>query len=254
VTDGVRGPLDQQPAEPGWWIASDGKWYPPESAPTVPTVTVDPDPTRAWPAAAPAAAGTSLFGWLRSWPLWAKIAAPVVALFLIGGIAGAATASNAPAKSAERSSPSVEPTTAPTTQPTTSTTAPQTTTTTPPTTVPPTTVPPTTAPLTVPPVTAPPPTAPPATAPRPTAPPVTAPRAPATPPPPTQAPQIQSPSPPPAPSGGCTPGYDPCIPPGPDVDCAGGSGNGPRYVQGPVTVTGSDPYGLDADHDGIGCE
>jgi hypothetical protein len=52
----------------------------------------------------------------------------------------------------------------------------------------------------------------------------------------------------------CTPGYDPCIPPGPDVDCAGGSGNGPRYVQGPVTVTGNDPYGLDRDHDGTGCE
>jgi cytoskeletal protein RodZ len=52
----------------------------------------------------------------------------------------------------------------------------------------------------------------------------------------------------------CTPGYDPCIPPGPDVDCAGGTGNGPRYVQGPITVTGSDPYRLDADHNGIGCE
>jgi hypothetical protein len=52
----------------------------------------------------------------------------------------------------------------------------------------------------------------------------------------------------------CTQGYDPCIPPGSDVDCAGGSGNGPRYVQGPVTVTGSDPYGLDSDHDGVGCE
>jgi len=52
----------------------------------------------------------------------------------------------------------------------------------------------------------------------------------------------------------CTPGYSPCIPPGPDVDCAGGSGNGPRYVQGPIIVTGSDPYGLDSDHDGIGCE
>jgi hypothetical protein len=52
----------------------------------------------------------------------------------------------------------------------------------------------------------------------------------------------------------CTPGYSPCIPPGPDVDCAGGSGNGPRYVQGPISVTGSDPYGLDSDHDGIGCE
>lgn len=53
---------------------------------------------------------------------------------------------------------------------------------------------------------------------------------------------------------GCTPGYSPCIPPGPDVDCAGGSGNGPRYVQGPVRVTGSDPYGLDANGDGVGCE
>jgi len=52
----------------------------------------------------------------------------------------------------------------------------------------------------------------------------------------------------------CTPGYSPCIPPGPDVDCAGGGGNGPRYVQGPVTVTGSDPYGLDANNDGVGCE
>ena len=65
------------------------------------------------------------------------------------------------------------------------------------------------------------------------------------------APQAQA-SPPAA--AACTPGYSPCIPPGPDVDCAGGSGNGPRYVQGPITVTGSDPYGLDSDHDGIGCE
>jgi hypothetical protein len=62
---------------------------------------------------------------------------------------------------------------------------------------------------------------------------------------------------PPPDSGGasdCTPGYSPCIPLGPDVDCAGGSGNGPRFVQGPIEVTGSDPYRLDADHDGVGCE
>jgi hypothetical protein len=52
----------------------------------------------------------------------------------------------------------------------------------------------------------------------------------------------------------CTPGYRPCIAPGSDVDCAGGSGNGPRYVRGPVYVTGSDPYGLDADGDGVACE
>ena len=28
-----RGPMAQAPAEPGWWQASDGWWYPPESAP-----------------------------------------------------------------------------------------------------------------------------------------------------------------------------------------------------------------------------
>ncbi len=39
-----------------------------------------------------------------------------------------------------------------------------------------------------------------------------------------------------------------------DYDCAGGSGNGPYYVSGPFRVVGSDPYRLDADHDGIACE
>lgn len=58
----------------------------------------------------------------------------------------------------------------------------------------------------------------------------------------------------PRPTSNCTPGYRPCIPPGPDVDCAGGSGNGPRYVDGPVYVTGSDPYDLDRDGDGVACE
>jgi len=58
---------------------------------------------------------------------------------------------------------------------------------------------------------------------------------------------------PPAPPTNCQ-GYDPCLPPGPDVDCAGGSGDGPRYVRGPVSVTGSDPYGLDSDGDGVACE
>lgn len=39
-----------------------------------------------------------------------------------------------------------------------------------------------------------------------------------------------------------------------DYDCAGGSGNGPYYVYGTVIVVGPDVFGLDADHDGIGCE
>ena len=68
----------------------------------------------------------------------------------------------------------------------------------------------------------------------------------------------KAPPPPPEPStpsapANCTPGYDPCLPPAPDYDCLGGSGDGPKYT-GPVRVTGSDPYGLDADNDGLGCE
>jgi hypothetical protein len=53
----------------------------------------------------------------------------------------------------------------------------------------------------------------------------------------------------------CDPNYaGACVPIASDVDCAGGSGNGPAYVKGPVTVIGSDIYGLDRDGDGIGCE
>lgn len=81
------------------------------------------------------------------------------------------------------------------------------------------------------------------------------------PPPPTPTPVPPPPTPIPAPptpvpqaAAGCTPGYSPCIPQGSDVDCAGGSGNGPRYVAGPITVTGSDPYRLDSNNDGVGCE
>ena len=55
-------------------------------------------------------------------------------------------------------------------------------------------------------------------------------------------------------AGDCTPGYSPCLPSASDYDCAGGSGNGPKYVSGPVRVTGSDPYDLDRDGDGTGCD
>ena len=55
-------------------------------------------------------------------------------------------------------------------------------------------------------------------------------------------------------SQSCDPNYTPCVPVASDVDCEGGSGNGPAYVRGPVTVIGTDIYGLDRDGDGIGCE
>jgi hypothetical protein len=53
---------------------------------------------------------------------------------------------------------------------------------------------------------------------------------------------------------GCDPNYSGCVPIASDVDCAGGSGNGPAYVSGPIQVIGRDIYGLDADHDGLACE
>jgi hypothetical protein len=59
-------------------------------------------------------------------------------------------------------------------------------------------------------------------------------------------------------SGNCTPGYSPCLVyhGGADYDCYGGGGNGPYYTQPGVTyhVTGSDPYDLDSNHNGLGCE
>jgi hypothetical protein len=60
------------------------------------------------------------------------------------------------------------------------------------------------------------------------------------------------------PSQPCTSGYSPCLVyhGGADYDCYGGTGDGPYYTEPGVvyTVSGSDPYGLDASNDGSGCE
>jgi hypothetical protein len=64
-----------------------------------------------------------------------------------------------------------------------------------------------------------------------------------------------APKPAPAPSR-CDPNYaGQCLKDGiGDYDCSSGSGNGPNYVYGTVRVVGSDPFGLDRDNDGLGCE
>ena len=56
--------------------------------------------------------------------------------------------------------------------------------------------------------------------------------------------------------GGCHPAYSgACVPvAASDVDCAGGSGDGPAYVSGPVYIDGSDVFDLDRDGDGVACE
>lgn len=70
-------------------------------------------------------------------------------------------------------------------------------------------------------------------------------REPYVPPAPNPAPQAQQ--------SNCDPNYSGCVPIASDVDCAGGSGNGPAYT-GMVQVIGSDIYNLDRDGNGWGCE
>jgi hypothetical protein len=76
------------------------------------------------------------------------------------------------------------------------------------------------------------------------------------PPPPTTRPAPPPPPPPTAPARDCDPSYpDVCLDPEvSDYDCAGGSGNGPEYVEGPIRVRPPDPFDLDRDGDGWGCE
>jgi hypothetical protein len=72
------------------------------------------------------------------------------------------------------------------------------------------------------------------------------------PPPPSTAP----PPPPTDPEPNCDPSYpDVCLDPAvDDYDCAGGTGNGPEYVEGPIRVLPPDPFDLDREGDGWGCE
>jgi hypothetical protein len=79
----------------------------------------------------------------------------------------------------------------------------------------------------------------------------------AQPPPPeptTDRPAAPPPAAEPAPQQECDPNYSGCVPIASDVDCAGGSGNGPAYVEGPIRVIGTDKYDLDRDGNGIACE
>jgi hypothetical protein len=63
------------------------------------------------------------------------------------------------------------------------------------------------------------------------------------------------PKPKPRPASNCDSNYTgACVPVASDVDCGGGSGDGPEYVDGPVQVVGSDVYDLDRDGDGIACD
>jgi hypothetical protein len=264
-----------QPPE-GWWLASDGRWYPPIPSTSDPTVELTASGESAVPRDAPPIGGAeeatrtdrwwmsgdgqwnqgeppgdwwlasnsrwypphvrpavpavarsnTVWATYKAWPRWARIVVPIAAAFLL--LVGVAAVAGEPDQNGDRVATADAETTT-TDQPSTTkrTTTSQLTTTTsttsPPTTT--TTAPPTTT------TTAPPPPPTPAPAPPP--------------PPPTTAS--------PAPAENCHPSYDPCVPVASDVDCAGGSGNGPAYT-GTVSVIGPDVYGLDSDGDGVGCE
>ena len=63
------------------------------------------------------------------------------------------------------------------------------------------------------------------------------------------------PKPKPAPASNCDSNYTgACVPIASDVDCGGGSGDGPEYVDSPVRVVGDDVYELDRDGDGVACD
>jgi hypothetical protein len=144
----------------------------------------------------------------------ASAAAPAAPRVSAGGVAEGAVAAPTTVPSTATSTTIASTTTTSTTAPTTTTTAP-----------------------------VPPPSPPPTTPPRPVAqvpPPTKAPAAPRT----TAA----------SAASGCNANYSGCVPIASDVDCAGGDNNGPAWVTGPVRVLGTDVYGLDADHDGLGCE
>ncbi len=54
--------------------------------------------------------------------------------------------------------------------------------------------------------------------------------------------------------GDCHPDYSGCLDPdADDYDCLGGTGDGPKYT-GYVEVKGADPFDLDRDGDGSGCD
>lgn len=65
---------------------------------------------------------------------------------------------------------------------------------------------------------------------------------------PAEQPDPSAPEPEPAPTGGCDPNYDPCVPiSSSDLDCGD--------IPFSVTIIGGDPHGFDGnDNDGLGCE
>ena len=177
-------------------------------------------------------------GWqiYRRWPLWAQVSTVILVLAVIGAAKDGDRQENQGLETTDTTAVEDGLPRAPTTPTTSTTLAP--TSTSAPTTTATSTLPPTTLPPSI------------ITTTNTTKVPVTVPETLPPPPPPSVAPE-------PEPTSGCHPSYvGACLPPNAsDVDCAGGSGNGPVYAtERSFGVVGPDVYDLDRDGNGLACE
>ncbi len=79
VAMSIRARQDTQPSEPGWWLASDGKWYPPETAPSA-QMQQPTSPSTSWSSTEATATKK------KRWP-WVVL---VVVVLFVAGIASCA--------------------------------------------------------------------------------------------------------------------------------------------------------------------
>jgi hypothetical protein len=108
--------MSDQSGGPGWWLASDGKWYPPQPSQVPPDPTPESMPARVWHR-------------YRAWPLWVQI---IVGLLILGAVSAPFTSRDADPQNVSSSDEQAEETTTTHRRPTPSstTTRPPTTTTT----------------------------------------------------------------------------------------------------------------------------
>ena len=122
----------------GWWQASDGKWYAPETRPNYPPPTTEAGPpSEAGPSQPPPGGRPNRWRRFRALPMWKQVVAwAAAAIVLIIVISVAANGGNSNNNKVEAGSPTTPATTAPPSTPAPTTAAP---TTSPPSTAPPTT-------------------------------------------------------------------------------------------------------------------
>lgn len=134
--------MSNQSQGPGWWVASDGKWYPPETHPSASTPAAPPPPVTQAVDLGEEQPALPVRAWrrYRGWPIWGQVGAALVLLVVITApFTGSGDTEKVDTSQIAADDAAAETTTtteAPTTtaRPTTTTAAPTTTTTAPPTT------------------------------------------------------------------------------------------------------------------------